>query len=76
MDVGKNAYNMSEQKMKVNINKNRIATVYIILGIIIEVISLCFTYAAQYFDMQVNGTAYADLCEYLKEPPLVFVVII
>lgn len=44
----------------------------IVLGSVITLSTCLFTYVRQYFDWQINGTAFDNPLNYLKEFPLAF----
>ncbi len=47
----------------------------IILGIVLEIIAMCFTYVVQYYDMSLNGSCYTQALEYLWHLPVSLIVI-
>ncbi len=46
----------------------------IVLGIVIEILAVCFAYVAQYYDMELSGSCYTEALEYLLHLPLNLVV--
>ncbi len=50
--------------------------VLITMGIMCEIISICFSYVVQYYDMKQNGSCYTEVLEYLKHLPLSLIVIV
>lgn len=48
----------------------------IILGIVLEILAVCFTYVVQYYDMSLNGSCYTQALEYLRHLPVSLIVIV
>lgn len=48
----------------------------IVLGIVIEILAVCFAYVVQYYDMELNGSCYTEALEYLRHLPLGLIVIL
>lgn len=50
--------------------------ILVIIGIICEILAICFSYVIQYYDMELNGSCYTEALVYLRHLPLINVVIV
>ncbi|MDD3415910.1 MAG: hypothetical protein PHY47_18210 [Lachnospiraceae bacterium] len=64
----------SSQETKLEIKKEK-SVLMIIAGAILEILAVCFSYIIQYYDMDQNGSCYAEALEYLRDLPLSLIVI-
>ena len=64
-----------ETMLGIGIKKER-SSLMIIVGTILEILAVCFSYIIQYYDMDQNGSFYTEALEYLRHFPLSLIVII
>lgn len=55
--------------------KTIVPTILCIVGILCEMMSVCFAYLVQYYDMKINGSCFANAVEYLLHFPVILLVI-
>lgn len=65
----------SESRHNTNSVK-RSSKIFIILGVLLIALSICFTYILKYYDFLLNGSCYTNPIHYVFEFPLVLVLII
>lgn len=62
--------NIQNQRM----NKVKQYIIWVIIGIVIEIIAICSTYIIQYLDMEMNDSCYTNALNYLMDFPLILIL--